>query len=184
MLRYIPNLLSVVRILLVPPLLVLLLQGQYDWAFVVFALAGFTDGLDGFLARRYNWHTELGGLLDPVADKLLMVSMFVALAVAKLVPLALALLVIGRDVLIVTGLAVYRVLIGPVQAKASWVSKINTAVLLLFVLAVISDAGFSFPPPGVVIFFGAVVIVTTIISGLDYVREGVLRARPHYTGGG
>lgn len=182
MLRHIPNLLCVLRIFLVLPILYVLLTGQYVWAFVLFGFAGFTDGLDGFLARRFNWRSQLGGILDPIADKLLMVSVFVALAAIQLVPAALAMLVIGRDLLIVTGVVSYRTLVGPVQGDASVVSKFNTAVLLLFVLAVISHAGFAFPPATAVTFLGAIVIVTTIVSGLDYVREGLQRAWAHHQG--
>lgn len=179
MLRHIPNLLCVCRIFLVLPLLNLLFKGQYAWAFAVFALAGLTDGLDGYLARRFDWRSQLGSILDPIADKLLMVSVFVALAATQLVPPLLAILVIGRDMLIVTGVVYYRIQIGPVTGDATPVSKLNTLMQLLFVLTVISQAGFGFPSQPILTIAGAVVIVTTLVSGLDYVRVGIARVLAH-----
>lgn len=175
MLRHIPNLLCVFRIFLVLPLLMLLLEGEYLWAFVVFAVAGATDGLDGFLARRFNWRSPLGAILDPIADKFLMVSSFLVLAATGLVPVWLALLVIGRDLLIVTGVVSYRILVGPVTADASIVSKLNTATQLAFVLLVLAHAGLGTPKELWVTFIGAIVMATTLISGLDYVRVGAAR---------
>ncbi len=175
MLRHIPNLLCVCRIFLVLPLLMLMLNGEYLWAFAVFAVAGITDGLDGFLARRFNWRSPLGAILDPIADKLLMVSAFLVLAATSLVPVWLALLVIGRDLLIVTGVVCYRILVGPVTADASLMSKFNTAMQLVFVLLVLAHAGFGAPRELWVTFIGAIVVATTLISGLDYIRVGVAR---------
>ncbi|MEM7083611.1 MAG: CDP-diacylglycerol--glycerol-3-phosphate 3-phosphatidyltransferase [Pseudomonadota bacterium] len=175
MLKHIPNLLCVARIFLVLPLLMLMLEGEYFWAFVIFAVAGITDGLDGFLARRFNWRSQLGAILDPIADKFLMVSVFLVLAATDMVPVWLALLVIGRDLLIVTGVVCYRTLIGPVAADASMVSKFNTLVQLVFVLAVLANAGTGVPRELWVTFLGAIVAATTLVSGLDYVREGIVR---------
>ena len=175
MLRHIPNILCVCRILLVLPLLMLMLNAEYMWAFVVFAIAGITDGLDGFLARRFNWRSQLGAILDPIADKFLMVSSFLVLASTGLVPVWLALLVIGRDIIIVTGVVCYRILVGPVIADASLVSKVNTALQLVFVLLVLANAGIGTPRDLWVTFIGAIVAATTLISGLDYIRVGAQR---------
>ncbi len=175
MLRHIPNLLCVCRIFLVLPLLMLMLSGEYLWAFVVFATAGITDGLDGFLARRFNWRSQLGAILDPIADKFLMVSVFLVLAATGLVPVWLALLVIGRDLLIVTGVVCYRMLVGPVLVDASMMSKFNTVTQLAFVLVVLAHAGFGAPRELWVTFLGAIVTATTLISGLDYMRVGFMR---------
>lgn len=176
MLRHLPNLLCVCRIFLVLPLLMLLFAEEYRWALIVFAFAGITDGLDGFLARRFNWRSDLGAILDPIADKLLMVSVFVVLAATQLVPGWLALLVIGRDLIIVTGMVCYRMLVGPVDADASRVSKLNTALQLLFVLLVIGQAAYGQPRELWITFIGAIMAVTTLVSGLDYLREGLRHA--------
>ncbi len=175
MLRHIPNLLCVCRIFLVLPLLMLMLKGEYMWAFAVFAAAGITDGLDGFLARRFNWRSQLGAILDPIADKFLMVSVFLVLAATQLVPAWLALLVISRDLLIVTGVVCYRMLVGPVMADASMMSKFNTVTQLSFVLVVLAHAGFGAPRELWVTFLGGIVMATTLISGIDYMRVGFAR---------
>lgn len=182
MLRHIPNILCLCRIALVLPLLQLLFRGDYAWAFAIFVIAGITDGLDGYLARRFNWRSQLGAVLDPIADKFLMVSVFLVLAATERVPALLALLVIGRDMVIVTGVLSYRVLVGPFQGDASLVSKFNTAMQLLFVSAVICSAAFHWPGQSIVVFLGAIVIVTTLVSGMDYVREGMKRYWRHRRG--
>ncbi len=174
--QHIPNALCVFRILLVGPIVWLLAQGSYAAAMLMFAAAGFTDGLDGFLARRFDWRTRLGGFLDPAADKLLMVSVFVTLVALGLIPMWLGVVVVARDAVIVTGVAAYRFLFGPFEGAASPVSKINTAVQLLFVLAVIGRAAFGVPAEPVVVVLGALLLATTVISGLDYVRTGTVAA--------
>ncbi len=174
--EYIPNALSVVRILLVVPVVAWLLDGHYLLAMLAFALAGFTDGLDGFLARRFGWHSPLGGVLDPLADKLLMVSVFVCLVAVDLIPAWLGVVVIGRDALILAGVGLYRWLVGPFAGMATPVSKANTAAQLLFVVAVLAHAALGLPGTQVVIALGAVLFATAVVSGLDYVRYGVGRA--------
>ncbi|MGD1976783.1 MAG: CDP-alcohol phosphatidyltransferase family protein, partial [Gammaproteobacteria bacterium] len=101
--RDIPNALCVLRMLLVAPVVWLLLAGEYAWVLVVFFLAGFTDGLDGFLAKRFDWRSRLGGILDPLADKLLLVTSFLTLGYIGLAPVWLLIMVVARDVIIVSG---------------------------------------------------------------------------------
>lgn len=175
MLKHIPNLLCVCRIFLVLPLLFLILRGDYAWAFVLFIIAGVTDGLDGLLARRFNWRSQLGAVLDPIADKFLMVSVFLVLAAIGQVPAWLAILVISRDLVIVTGVVCYRMLVGSMNMDASGMSKFNTLTQLTFVTVVLANAAFGSPRELWVIFLGAIVMSTTLISGIDYVRVGVLR---------
>jgi cardiolipin synthase len=181
---HIPNLICVLRILLVPPLAILLLAARYREALALIVVAGLSDGLDGFLAKRYHWQSRLGGLLDPLADKLLLTVTFVALAIQGLVPVWLAALVIARDVVIVSGGVAYQWLVAPVQPEPSLVSKLNTAMQLLFLCLVVTAAAF----PGVVpvalvdtsvLVAGAGVLVTGIVSGLDYVLRWSARARRH-----
>ncbi|MEM9056111.1 MAG: CDP-alcohol phosphatidyltransferase family protein [Pseudomonadota bacterium] len=173
----IPNLLTAFRIVLVAPLVLSLVRGRYDLAVALFFLAGFTDVLDGFLARSMNWHTRLGALLDPAADKLMMFCTFVTLASIKLVPLWLAGLVIARDLLIIGGTLGYRVFVGPFVGQATTISKLNTGLQLLFVLCVMAGAAFALPPAAVTVAIGAAMVLTTVISGIDYVRIGVNKAR-------
>lgn len=165
----IPNLICIVRMLLVWPIVMALLDGRHVLALGLILVAGVSDGLDGFLAKRYNWQSRLGGLLDPLADKLLLVSVFVALSTTGLVPWWLTVVVIARDLIIVSGGVVYQWLVEPVQPKPSLASKINTGIQLLYVLAVISNRTVSMPPPEFLTIAGAAVFVTSTVSGLDYV---------------
>lgn len=168
-LRHLPNLLCVLRMLMVAPIVLLLVQGQWSWALALIALAGFSDGLDGFLAKRFGWQSRLGSLLDPAADKLLLVALFVTLTALGLVPLWLTALVVLRDVLIsAIGLA-YNALVAPLTAQPSRVSKLNTALQLAFVLAVITGQAYAWPPGLLVQLLGALVFVTSLVSGVDYI---------------
>ena len=117
-LRWLPNAISILRILLILPILELIVRGNYHAALLLFFIAGFSDGLDGYLAVRFNWQSRLGGLLDPVADKLLVAGMFITLAWIGLIPVWLASVVIARDVIIVGGALAYNFLVGPVPGEA------------------------------------------------------------------
>ncbi len=176
-LGWIPNAISLVRIALVLPILMLILQGQHAWALGLFFFAGFSDGLDGYLAVRFSWQTRLGGLLDPVADKLLVAGLFITLAWVGLIPTWLATVVILRDVVIFGGAVAYNFLIEPVQGEPSRISKLNTALELMFLFFVLSEAGFGWPEPITLTVLGASILVTVVISGADYVWSWSRRAR-------
>jgi len=165
----IPNAICVLRIALVWPIISALVGGRFNHALLLVALAGFSDGLDGYLAKRFDWRSRLGGLLDPLADKLLLVSTFVTLAWLGLVPAWLTAVVILRDSVIVAGGLIYQATIAPVQPEPSRVSKLNTGAQLLFVCAVIANHGIGLPPPELLVVAGAAVLVTSTVSGLDYV---------------
>jgi cardiolipin synthase len=176
-LNWLPNAISLMRIALVAPILLLILQGSFGWALALFWLAGFSDGVDGYLAKRFNWHTRLGALLDPVADKLLVAGLFITLAYTGDIPVWLAATVIMRDVVIVAGAMAYNFLVRPVQGEPTRVSKLNTALQLLFLLFVISRAGFGWPQEISITVLGASVLITVVISGVDYVWSWSRRAR-------
>jgi cardiolipin synthase len=165
------------RIALVAPILMLILQGSFGWALALFWLAGFSDGVDGYLAKRFNWHTRLGALLDPIADKLLVAGLFITLAYTGDIPIWLAATVILRDAVIVAGATAYNFLVRPVQGEPTRVSKLNTALQLLFLLLVISRAGFGWPDEISITVLGASVLITVVISGVDYVWSWTRRAR-------
>jgi cardiolipin synthase len=165
----IPNLICVLRMVLVWPIVQALLAGRYGLALLLAAVAGLSDGLDGYLAKRFDWRSRLGGLLDPLADKLLLVSTFLTLAYVSLVPLWLAAVVIVRDIVIVSGGLIYQLVIEPVRPEPSRASKLNTGAQLFFVCAVIANREFGLPPAEVLIASGAAVLVTATVSGLDYV---------------
>ena len=176
-LSWLPNAISLLRIALIAPILLFILDGKFGWALTLFLLAGFSDGLDGYLAKRFDWHTRLGALLDPVADKLLVAGLFITLAYTQDIPVWLAVVVILRDVVIVAGAMVYNFFVRPVQGEPTRVSKLNTSLQLLFLLFVISCAGFDWPEPITLTVLGASVLVTVVISGVDYVWSWSRRAR-------
>jgi len=149
-LAWLPNAICVVRILLVAPCALALLAGRYDLTLLLFGVAAISDGLDGWLAKTFNWTSRLGKILDPIADKLLLVTVFVTLVWTGLVPLWLGVTVVARDVLIVGGAIAYL-------------------LQLSFVLAVIADAGWHNMPRGLVVAVGAATFGTTVVSGIDYV---------------
>ena len=167
--RHIPNIISVLRILLVVPIALALFHGRLALSVMLFALAAISDAADGFLAKRFGWQSELGAVLDPIADKLLLATVFVTLSLLKLVPLWLMAAAVARDVIIVSGAAAYRWFIGPLTAHPSFISKINTLCQALFILAVVCRAKFMLPPEWVVTWLGALVFATVVVSGIDYV---------------
>jgi len=167
--RDIPNVITALRFLLVPPVVILLLQERFTAALIVFGVAGLSDGLDGFLARRFDWRSRLGGIMDPLADKLLVVSSFVTLGWLGLIPAWLVLLVILRDLVIIAGATFYHMRIEQFDAEPSVASKLNTAAQVLLVLAVLYSSGIQALPVMLmdVLLYG--VLVTTLWSGFDYV---------------
>lgn len=176
-LRWLPNGLCVLRMLLAPPTAWLLLTGQYWLTLAVFFVAAVTDAADGFLAKRFGWETELGKALDPLADKLLMVTVFVTLAALQLVPIWLAVLVVLRDLLITGGAIAYRVLYGPIVGAApTMISKINTLVQVLYVFAVVFSLAIHMPLPLILEVAAWITGATTVCSGLDYVVTYTRRA--------
>jgi cardiolipin synthase len=167
--RHIPNLISVIRMLLIVPIVIALWRHELPTTLSLFAVAAVSDAADGYLAKRFGWQSELGGVLDPIADKLLLATVFVTLSVLKLVPLWLMAAVVVRDVIIVLGAAGYRYFIGPLAAHPSLISKINTLCQAAFILAVVGRAEFSAPSAWVTLWLGALVFATVMVSGIDYV---------------
>ena len=176
-LRWLPNAISLLRIALVIPILMLILDARYAWALLLFFVAGFSDGIDGYLAKRFDWHTRLGALLDPIADKLLVAGTFLTLTYTQHIPVWLAAIVILRDVIIVVGAAAYNYFVRPVQGEPTKISKLNTTLQLMFLLFVLSRAGFGWPEQISLTVLGASVLITVIISGVDYVLSWSTRAR-------
>ena len=176
-LNWLPNAISLLRIALVVPIVLLIVGGDSRWALLLFFIAGFSDGIDGYLAKRFDWRTRFGALLDPVADKLLVAATFVTLAAIQLIPAWLAAIVVARDVIIIGGATAYNFLIKPVQGEPTRISKLNTALEILFLVSVLSRAGFGWPDEITTTVLGAAVLVTVVISGVDYVWSWSRRAR-------
>ena len=141
--KNIPNLITVTRLLLVPVAVGMIAAQAWSWAFAAFAVAGISDGLDGYIARRFDMRSELGAYLDALADKALLMSMFVALSLAHIVPVWVAIIVVSRDVMIVGAVIVSWVLDKPVQIRPLWISKLNTVVQIAFAGTALGAMAFS-----------------------------------------
>lgn len=175
--RDIPNVLCIMRMVLTIPVVWAILDGSYLLALVLFLVAGLTDGLDGFLAKRFSWQSRLGGLLDPAADKLLLVASFVTLWMVGYVPGWLLVAVVARDLVIVIGAGLYHWRVGDFVAEPSIISKLNSLLQLLYVLMTLSWLVFGLPGRGVTAAFGWIVLATTVVSGFDYIIRWTARAR-------
>ena len=176
-LRQLPNTITIARMLMVPPLLWCLHSGNYVAALWIALTAGISDALDGWLAKRYGWQTWMGGMLDPIADKLLLDASFIGLWMADAVTLWLAALVVGRDVVIVAGASAYHFLIGPVTGSPTLLSKATTVVQIAFVLAVLIGLVWRPLPMDMYLAAATVVAALTFASGIDYVVRWGLRTR-------
>jgi cardiolipin synthase len=168
-LRFIPNALCILRMLLVIPVAWLLLRHEFWLTLWVFAFAAFTDGLDGFIAKRCGWTSELGKILDPLADKILLVGVFITLAVIGLVPAWLAVIAVTRDVVISAGAITYNSLYGNPGGHPTWISKVNTLCQVMYLLLIVGTQAVHRVPEVALTVLGALVLVTTIVSGIDYV---------------
>jgi len=164
-----PNLITVSRIALAPVLILLLKDQQYAAALAVFLVAGASDALDGWIAKRFKLVTRLGSILDPLADKILLVSSYVMLTVLDQLPFWLTLSVVFRDLLIVSGYLAYTSMVGPVKMSPSNLSKLNTLmqIALIFALLVQLAVPLSYPLLTEALFY--IVFITTVASGVHYV---------------
>jgi cardiolipin synthase len=167
--RDIPNIISILRLAAVVPILYLLMEHAFGWALLLFAVAGISDGIDGWLAKRYQWQTPLGGLLDPVADKVLLVCSFLVLGALDLLPIWLVAAAVLRDLIILAGALLYHYGIEAVEGQPLISSKLNTVVQILLVVAVITDAG-PLPLPDLLIeLLIWACLLTVLASGSQYV---------------
>ena len=176
-LRHLPNLITVLRIGACLPLAWLIVHGDERSALWLALVVGASDVLDGFLARRFNWQSRIGGLLDPIADKLFLVCAFVALGLAGALPAWLIALVIVRDLVIVAGAFAYHRLVEPLSAAPSVIGKVNTLAQVALILAVLAGrAGFAAPFDLQALLIW-IVAVLAVISGGHYVYTWTRRAQ-------
>jgi cardiolipin synthase len=150
---------TILRLVLVPGVVLAMLQARWEWAFAGFVVAGISDGVDGFIARHFNQRSRLGAYLDPMADKLLLVSVFVVLGIAGELPLWLVIAVVSRDALIVFAVLLSSVMAQPVEMKPLMVSKANTAIQLVLAAVVLGELAFG-------VDIGALRPALIILSGL------------------
>jgi cardiolipin synthase len=169
----IPNLITLARILLVPVVVWAMASGQMRIAFLLFAAAAVSDGVDGFLAKRFGWKTELGAYLDPLADKVLIVSIYVTLGITAVIPLWIIILVVSRDIMIVGAILLSWLVGRPVKIKPHMVSKLNTAAQILFAALVLASHGYNFDAEPVLTLVMALVAVLTLLSVGLYLAEWI-----------
>ena len=176
MLQYLPNGLTFSRLVLAVPLGFLILRQEFTWALGVGCLAGITDALDGFLARRLNALSRFGAALDPIADKVLITVSFLAFAQVGLIPWYLAIVVIARDLVIVTGAACYHFFIGRFEFAASRLSKVNMFVQISFCALVLVAQVFPQIPRESITAGTVAVLFIAASSGFDYVVSWTIKA--------
>lgn len=174
--RHLPNIICLARIALIWPVIDSLLGHHYGITLLLFGVAALSDGLDGWLAKRFGWTSRLGKLLDPLADKLLLVSVFLVLTWLGQVPRYLAVAAVGRDVMIGLGALVYRLAWGPLHGRPLLSSKINTVLQIAYILLVVIHAAWGMPPPSVLEALAALTFLTVIYSGAGYLRLFTRRA--------
>ncbi len=174
--RHLPNLICLIRLALIWPVVATLHAGQYVAALALFMTAAVSDGLDGYLAKRFNWSSELGKILDPLADKLLLVAVFVECAWLGLTPWWLTAAVVARDVLIGLGALTFRLWFGPLHGRPTAISKVNTGAQLAYVALVLLNAATGMPLHEMLEAWGLLTFVTTAVSGVHYVLTFTRRA--------
>lgn len=173
---YLPNLLTLARIGMVPFLIVLLQEQEFLWSLGVFLVAGATDALDGFLAKKFNAHTQLGAILDPLADKALILSAYVTLSVLTLIPFWLVVVVVFRDVIIITGYLVMTLFFGSIEMRPLHISKLNTFLQIFYILLALASLSELISIAAVLPFVAFAVLVTSVVSGGAYVYIWSIKA--------
>ncbi len=167
-----PNILTIFRILLIPVFVNLLIYGYFGWALITFVIATLTDGLDGLIARLANQRTKLGAYLDPMADKLLLTSSFLSLAILKVIPVWTAVILVSRDLILVLGALILHLTQTSQEISPSWLGKTTTAVQFFCVIWILMADVFEV---GTDIVFPILVLTVaiTVISGLHYIYRGI-----------
>lgn len=171
-----PNIISILRILLVGPVAWLLATQRYLEALLLFGAAGVSDAIDGYLAKRYSWQSRLGSILDPLADKLLLVTTYVVLAWQEILPVWLTMAVVARDVVLVGGALAFHWLIGRYEMAPSLISKLNTVAQIVLAVAAVASLGVVPLPDWLLQGLVFTVLATTLLSGADYVWTWGTRA--------
>jgi len=167
----IPNLITVFRLVLVPIVIMMILQEDWSWAFALFVIAGISDGLDGYIARRFEMRSEFGALIDPLADKVLIVSIYVTLAIVEVIPAWLAIVIVFRDIMIVMAFMLSWMMAQPMAVKPLFVSKVTTALQIAFAAFLLGGLAFALELGLLIDLFALLIVVLTIMTaGIYLVR--------------
>ena len=167
----IPNLITLMRLFLVPFTIAMIGEGDWRLAFYAFVLAGFSDAVDGFIARRFDMRTELGAYLDPLADKALLVSLFVTLGWLGQIPAWLAIVVVSRDIMIVSGILLAWLLGSPMAIRPAAISKLNTLVQILMAGTALGIRAYGLDIGSFLTYAEIGVGILTTVSALDYLNH-------------
>lgn len=174
--RHLPNLICLLRIALVWPVVTAIAAGAYQWALLLFFVAAVSDGLDGFLAKRFHWTSELGKFLDPAADKILLIAVLLVATWYGLIPPMLTGIAVARDVMIALGALIYTLSFGALHGRALLSSKLNTLLQALYLIGVVANAAYGLPPARVVQILGFAMLATVLLSGYFYAAVFTRRA--------
>lgn len=167
-----PNLITILRILLIPVFINLLIYGYHGWALAVFLAASVTDSLDGLIARLANQRTRLGTYLDPMADKLLLTASFLSLAILQIIPVWSAVIVVSRDLILILGALILHLTQAQMEISPTFLGKCTTAVQLIYVTLVLVMVVVRGSTVGLFPILLAT-IGLTILSGLHYIYRGI-----------
>jgi cardiolipin synthase len=169
----IPNLITLGRILLVPVVVWAITSGQMRIAFLLFLAAGISDAVDGFLAKHFHMASELGAYLDPLADKALIVSIYVSLGIAGALPISLVILVVSRDIMIIGAFLLAWLVDRPMKVRPLPISKVNTVAQIFLATLVLAEQGFGFDFVTVSMLTMVLVAILTLLSIAFYLAEWV-----------
>jgi cardiolipin synthase (CMP-forming) len=178
----IPNLITLGRIILVPVIVWAIISGEMLPAFSLFVIAGISDAVDGFLAKRFHMESELGAYLDPLADKALLVSIYVALGIARSLPISLVILVVSRDIMIVSGFVLALLVDKPMEVRPHPVSKLNTVMQILLAMLVLAEKGLGFTAAPLETTGIVLVAILTLLSIGFYLDEWLRHMNSFGTG--
>ena len=178
----IPNLITLARIILVPIVVWAITSGEMRVAFVLFLAAGISDAVDGFIAKRFHMASELGAYLDPLADKALIVSIYVSLGIAGALPRWLIILVVSRDIMIVSGFMLSWLIGKPMPVKPLPVSKLNTVAQIVLATLALAEQAFGFTAGPVEMAFMALVSLTTLLSIAFYLATWIRHMNSYAAG--
>ncbi|RBP15824.1 cardiolipin synthase [Roseiarcus fermentans] len=171
LIRNVPNLITLARMVMTPIAVQMIVSDRYLAAFLIFLLAGVSDGVDGFIARRFGLRTELGAYLDPLADKALLISIYVSLAIYGALPAWVAIAVVSRDVMIVVAVIVSWLLDKPVEIRPVWVSKLNTAAQISLAGFALGARAYGLDPFPLQSVLEWLVAATVVASGGVYIAQ-------------
>jgi len=154
---------------MVVPIVFLMREREFGIALILFFVAGISDGIDGYLAKRNHWASRLGSILDPLADKILLISSFIMLGLLSYLPIWLVTIVLLRDLTIVIGAVIYHLVVGKYEMAPTFISKLNTFMQIVLVLSLVFSLGLYTLPAQLIDVLIYAVLAATLASGIDYV---------------